>query len=32
MGITARKEIRANGAVYYKAYDVKRVNGEVVQK
>ncbi len=32
MGITIRKEKRANGAVYYKAYDVKHVNGKIVQK
>ena len=27
-----RKEKRANGKEYYKAYDVKRVNGKIVQK
>lgn len=32
MGITVRKEKRTNGAVYYKAYDVKRVKGKIVQK
>ena len=32
MSITVRKEKRANGKEYYKAYDVKRVNGKIVQK
>ena len=32
MDITVMKERRANEVEYYKAYDVKRVNGKVVQK
>ncbi len=32
MSLTVRKEKRSNGKEYYKVYDVKRVNGKVVQK